>query len=132
MHYTRKFRRFVNQRRIDRKAEMFRKYVKDPIVQEGIRLDTVFTAENGDFVYGYLHTFRTEPLLKKVTVTIKGELFADGEIVAHLPESDDLDFYISTLSSFLSAGCMTMQRPIWTLRWVVPRWIRPWVTMRRN
>lgn len=101
MHYTRKFRRFVNQRRIDRKAEMFRKYVKDPIVQEGIRLDTVFTAENGDFVYGYLHTFKTEPLLKKVTVTIKGELFADGEIVAHLPESDDLDFYISTLSSLV-------------------------------
>ena len=99
MHYTKKIRRFINQKRLARKEEMFRKYVKDPIVHEGIRLDTVFTAENGDFVYGYLHTFRTEPLLKKVTVSIKGVLFADGEMVAHLPGSDDLDFYISTLSS---------------------------------
>lgn len=101
LHYTRKFRRLVNDRRMERRGEVFRRFVKDPILQEGIRLDTVITAENGDFIYSYLHTFRTEPLLRKVTISTEGELFADGEIVAHLPRSDDLDFYISTLSSLV-------------------------------
>ena len=102
MHYTRKLKRYINDRRIARKGDVFKRWVKDPIAREGIRLDTVFTAENGDFVYSYLHTFRTEPFLKKVTVSIKGALFADGEMVAHLPRSDDLDFYISTLSSLVN------------------------------
>ena len=98
-HYTMKLRREMNERRKVRAEEKFRKYVKDPIVKEGIRLDTVFNADDGDFIYSYLHTFKAEPGLKKVIVSMKGSLFADGRKAADLPYPDDLTFYISSLSS---------------------------------
>ena len=100
-HYTKRLRRFINERRLARRDKIFHKYVKDPIVNDGIRLDTVFYADNGDFVYSYLHTFKTRPFLKKITVSMRGYLYADGEMVAQLPRPDDLDFYISTLSSLI-------------------------------
>lgn len=98
-HYTMKLKREMNERRKARAEEKFRKYVRDPIVKEGIRLDTVFNADDGDFVYSYLHTFKAEPGLKKVIVSMKGSLFADGRKAADLPDPDDLAFYISSLSS---------------------------------
>lgn len=98
-HYTMKLKREMNERRKVRAEEKFRKYVRDPIVKEGIRLDTVFNADDGDFVYSYLHTFKAEPGLKKVIVSMKGSLFADGRKAADLPDPDDLAFYISSLSS---------------------------------
>ena len=89
-HYTRQIRRRINEKRVARMDEVFRKYVKDPIVREGVRLDTVFSAENGDFVYSYLHTFKVQPFLRKVIVSMSGFLFAEGKQVAQLPKSDDL------------------------------------------
>lgn len=100
-HYTKKIRKRMNQYRIARKGLVFKKFVKDPIVSEGIRLDTVFNMENGDFVYSYLHTFRTIPFLKKVTVSMTGSLYADGQSVVDLPQTDELTFYISSLSSLI-------------------------------
>ena len=101
-HYTMKLRRNMNERRKSRAAEKFRKYVKDPIVREGIRLDTVLNSTNGDFIYRYLHTFRAEPGLKKVIICMDGHLLAEGRIVAHLPKPDELTFYISTLSTLVN------------------------------
>ena len=101
-HYTKRLRRFINERRIARKDAVFHKYVKDPIVNEGVRLDTVFHSDNGDFVYSYLHTFKSKPFLKKITVSVRGFLYADGEVVAQLPKQDELEFYISTLSSLIN------------------------------
>lgn len=100
-HYTKRMLLHINEKRLSRKGEMFQRYVKDPIEKEGVRLDTVFCAENGDFVYGYQHTFKTRPLLKKVVVSLRGALFADGVRIADLPKPEDLTFYISTLSSLL-------------------------------
>ena len=101
-HYTMKIRKNMNERRRSRATEKFMKYVKDPIITAGIRLDTVFNAADGDFVYRYLHTFKAEPGLKKVIVCMDGHLLADGKIVARLPRPDDLTFYISTLSTLVN------------------------------
>ena len=100
-HYTMKIKRRMNERKREKMWETFRKYVKDPIVKEGIRLDTVITGENGDFVYRYLHTFKAVPFLKKVVVSMAGQVFSDGLMVAGMPETDDLTFYISTLSTLI-------------------------------
>ena len=100
-HYTRKIKIRVNDRRIARQEAVFRKYVKDPIIKEGIRLDTVLCSTDGNFVYRYFHKFRTVPFLKKVTVSMDGNLFADGEVAASLPSTEELTFYISTLSSLI-------------------------------
>lgn len=99
LHYTMKLRRDMNERRRERKSEMFDRYVRDPIIREGIRLDTVLNTGSGDFVYRYTHTFRSRPRLKKVVVSIGGGLYENGKRISELPETDDLTFYISSLST---------------------------------
>ena len=53
-HYTDKLAREVNSRRMARREKMYRRYVKVPIVNEGLRLDTVIQTLNGDFIYRYV------------------------------------------------------------------------------
>lgn len=98
-HYTRHMKRSFNERRKGRAGKMFDKYVKDPIVTEGIRLDTVLRSTDGDFIYRYVHTFRSRPNLKKVTVSLDGKLYEKGECIYEFPFPDELTFYISSLSS---------------------------------
>lgn len=97
-HYRRNLRWRLNERKKGMVDEMFARYVKDPIRTEGVRLDTVLTSADGDFVYRYTHSFKSRPRLKKVMVSLDGHLFEDGEQIAHLPFPEDLTFYISSLS----------------------------------
>ena len=101
VHYSRHLKWKMNERRKSRREAMFEKYVKDPIVSEGIRLDTVLTSSDGDFIYRYVHTFRSRPMLKKVTVSLDGKLYEDGECIHDFPFPDDLTFYISSLSGLV-------------------------------
>ena len=57
-HYTNQFRVRINRRKIERKGEVFRQYVKSPIVSEGLRLDTVIQHIGGDIAYEYVQTIR--------------------------------------------------------------------------
>ena len=50
-HYTNKFLRWRNEWRKANRQKMFNKYIKVPIVTEGIRLDTVIRFHNGAFLY---------------------------------------------------------------------------------
>ena len=97
-HYTRHWRVKRNQWKKRNLNKMFNRLVKDSIVVEGVRLDTVITA-SGDFRYEYNHTFRNRPGLRKVAVSVCGELYKDGNRVLSIPFSDELTFYISSLSS---------------------------------
>ena len=98
-HYTRRLMWIRNERRKARADRMYGRYVKDPIVVEGIRLDTVITSSDGDFVYRYMHTFRSRPNLKKVMVTLSGDMYERGECIHHLPFPEELTYYISSLST---------------------------------
>ena len=99
IHYSRSLKWHRNERKKSRIDLMYRKYVKDPIVREGIRLDTVLIGTEGDFIYRYEHTFRSRPKLKKVMISLKGSLYERGEQILELPFPDDLTFYISSLST---------------------------------
>ena len=98
-HYTSHLRRTINDRRKLRAARLYDRYVKDPIVTEGIRLDTVLVSADGDFTYCYEHTFKSRPNLRKVMVALDGDLYEMGEHLTALPFPDELTFYISSLSS---------------------------------
>ena len=100
-HYTMHGKIKRNERRKAMKDKMFKMYVKDPIVKEGIRLDTVLSLDHGAFVYRYVHTFKTRPGLKKVSVSLDGSLYERGECLLSLPFPDDLTFYISSLSTLV-------------------------------
>ena len=101
MHYSRHLKWKRNERRKERRNVMFEKYVKDPIVSEGIRLDTVLVASGGDFIYRYVHTFKSRPRLKKVTISLKGKLYEKGRCIYSFPFPDDLTFYISSLAGLV-------------------------------
>ena len=101
IHYTRHLKWKLNERRKRRVGKMYEKYVKDPIVKEGVRLDTVLTASGGDFIYRYIHTFRSRSRLKKVTLSLDGKLYEEGRCIYSFPFPDELTFYISSLSGLL-------------------------------
>lgn len=98
-HYTMTLRKRMNENRIRKKDYMFNRYVRDPIIHEGIRLDTVINTISGDFVYRYVHTFRSRPRLRKVIVSMEGSMYEDGRAISEIPMPDDLTFYISSLST---------------------------------
>ena len=98
-HYKKHFKIKMNDRRRARSERMYRKYVKDPIVTEGIRLDTVLVGGEGDFIYRYVHTFRSRPGLKKVMVSLSGSLYDRGEKLLDLAFPEELTFYISSLAT---------------------------------
>ena len=99
-HYTNKYAKRRNENRKNKRASKFAKYVKQPIIEEGIRLDTILTNETGDFLYTYVQTINTRPGLKKAVITMSGEVYEEDVRVYQTPEIGPLDFYISSISSF--------------------------------
>ena len=75
---------------------MYRKYVK--VFTDNIRLDTVMVGKNGDFIYNYVQTISTRPRLRKVDITLSGEIYEAGDKIYDIPESSPLTFYISSVS----------------------------------
>lgn len=99
-HYTNSHAVKMNEKRKGKMDKMRDKYIKVPIVTEGIRLDTVITTANGDFIYNYVQTINTRPKMKKVDVILSGEIFEKEEKLYDIPRTEPLTFYISTLSAF--------------------------------
>lgn len=99
-HYTNKCMRSRNEKKAASKDERFASYVKAPILSEGIRLDTVWRADDGDFVYSYLQTVNTRPKLRKIDVVVSGDIKEQGKRIYTIPTTDTLTFYISSLSTF--------------------------------
>ena len=100
-HYTDKLAKRLNERRKSRRDEMYRRFVKAPIITEGIRLDTVMVSADGDFTYNYIQTIHTRPKLRKVDIVLDGDIYEQETHLYTIPQSEPLTFYISSLSAFV-------------------------------
>lgn len=100
-HYTNKFAKNMNERRKARKDKMYAKYVKSPIVTEGIRLDTVMVNDEGDFIYNYVQTINTRPKLRRADIVLSGEIYEQDKKLYSVPRSEPLTFYISSIVAFV-------------------------------
>lgn len=100
-HYTNSFAIKMNDRLKSRKARMYARYVRSPIISEGIRLDTVIRSLDGDFVYNYAQTFATRPSLRKAEIFLEGDIYEQDVKLYHIPCSGPLTYYISSLSAFV-------------------------------
>ena len=109
-HYTDKLAREANSRKMARREKMYRRYVKVPIVKDGLRLDTVIHASNGDFIYRYVQPIKTRPKLRKVDVVLSGDIYESDRKIYDIPMSEPLTFYISSLSAFVDNRENTSQR----------------------
>ncbi|MGM9794351.1 MAG: hypothetical protein ACI3Y8_09210 [Candidatus Cryptobacteroides sp.] len=98
-HYTNRTAVRLNERRKARREKMYRRYVKSPIVTEGLRLDTVMRAASGDFIYNYVQTIATRPQLRKVDIRLSGSIWESDRLVYDVPRSGPLTFYISSIST---------------------------------
>ena len=103
-HYTNTISKRLNARREARRDEMYAKYVRVPIASEGVRLDTVIRAANGDFIYNYVQTIATRPRLRKVDVVLSGDIFKQANHLYDIPETEPLTYYISSLSAFVDGA----------------------------
>ncbi len=101
-HYTNWLARHHNDWKIRRIGKMKRRYIKDPIVKDGIRLDTIIQEVNGDFLYRYVQTVTTRPKLRKIDIVLSGNILEAGRPVYNIPPCDPLTFYISSVASFVS------------------------------
>ena len=99
-HYINKVFRKWNNSLKERRGRKFRQYVKAPIVTEGVRLDSVVNADSGAVVYHYVQTINTRPKLRKVTITLSGDIYVDDNKVGDLPPFKPLEYYISSTSTF--------------------------------
>ncbi len=101
-HYT--FRHLIrrNERLKKMRARKWRQYVKSPIAEEGIRLDTVIQGYNGDLVYNYVQTINTRKGLRKVDVVLSGEIYEGDKRIYSMDRSEALTFYVSSVSAFVS------------------------------
>lgn len=100
-HYTDHFRKSLNQRRIALAPRKFRQFVKVPFVTEGLRLDTVLVSDGGVVNYEYVQTINTQPRLRKAQICLSGGIYEEDRKIFHIPSSDTLSFYISSLSSLV-------------------------------
>ena len=99
-HYTRKISKRRNARRAARSEAMYRRYVPVPIVNEGIRLDTVVTGDK-DLLYTYVETIPARQGMKKASVKVAGEIYELDKVIYRIPASDSLTYYISSLTAFV-------------------------------
>jgi len=97
-HYTNQLVVRRNRWKVGRKDQMFRKYVKVPIVTEGLRLDTVIVSPDGDILYDYVQSIHVTPTLRKATVLLSGDIFEEDRRIYRVPRTEPLTFYISSIS----------------------------------
>ena len=97
-HYTNQLVVRRNRWKVGRKDQMFRKFVKVPIVTEGLRLDTVIVSPDGDILYDYIQTIHVTPSLRKATVLLSGDIFEEDRRIYRVPKTEPLTFYISSIS----------------------------------
>lgn len=100
-HYTSKLWKKRNESRKGKRMRKFAKFVKVPILEEGVRLDTIVTKSTGDVVYTYVQTITTRPKLKKAQISMVAEVYESDKQVYKTPLIGPLDFYISSISAFV-------------------------------
>ena len=98
-HYTKRWLVRRNNKRTLNRDKMYKKYIKSPIITEGIRLDSI-TDCNGKIVYHYVQSIKTERYLKKVDMVLDGSIYEEGERIYTMPTSKPLTFYISSMVAF--------------------------------
>lgn len=101
IHYTDRFKVWRNDRKKSMIEKKYHKYVKVPILKEGLRLDTVMRSPTGDFIYDYVQTITVRPSLRKAEIALSGNIFEQDRQIYSIPEVPPLTYYISSLSSLV-------------------------------
>ena len=98
-YFKRRLRITLNDRKVSSVPKKYAKYVIDPYIVDGIRIDTIVTEYGNELVYNYIQEFRTRPGLKRIDLSVDGSIRFNGEEKISLPHSGKLTFYIASFST---------------------------------
>ena len=79
--------------------EKYRRFVKDPVITYGFRLDTLIGDNTEDFRYTYHQTLGTRPGLRQIDVCLTGGIYYQGEKLYSIPPSEPVTFYVSSFAT---------------------------------
>lgn len=99
-YYTKYWLVNSNNKKKSRLGDVFKKYVKDPMDKEGVRLDTVVLDANGDVEFGYVQTLKYKKDMRKVKLAFTGGIYLSGRELYKMPSGDSLTFYVSSIAQF--------------------------------
>lgn len=99
-YYTRHRKLALNNRRKGMREKMFRRYVKSPLITEGVRLDSVIVTSDGALKYYYAQSVPTRKGLRKIEMVLSGGIYAIGKRIYEMPPTSPLTFYVSSVSTF--------------------------------
>jgi hypothetical protein len=99
-YYKRNGRIGRNNLRSRKAPRMYDRYIKNPFSCDAIRLDTIISTPD-EITYCYTQTINTRPRLKKVDITLSGEIMQNGKSLYTMEEGRPLTFYISSISTFM-------------------------------
>lgn len=112
-HYTKRWMVKSNRRKDASRDKMFRKFVKAPIVEEGIRLDTVMVNPEGDYIYRYVQTINTRKDLKYAYITLQSGIYDQDRELYRMPRTDSIEYPISSLSHFVKDITRYKMKTVW-------------------
>lgn len=97
-HYIRNWLVRLNKRRKDKLEEVFRKCVKDPVDNLGIRLDTVLSDPSGGLIYRYVQDLKATPQLHRMRMVFQGSVNSYGKRKTLFNSNDTLTWFVSSLT----------------------------------
>ncbi len=99
-HYTKQFLVRRNNRKLENRDKMYAKYVKIPMEQIGIRLDSVISSSDGTIRYYYVQSIKTRKGLRKVEMVMDGAIYKRQQLIYTIPQTAPLVYYISSMNFF--------------------------------
>ncbi len=87
-----------NQRKALREKK-YAKFVKDPYIDEGVRVDTLISDVRQSVSYYYTQGVPTRSGLRKIDIHLSGGIYQDGEKLYDMPDSAPLTFYVSSFAT---------------------------------
>ncbi len=111
-HYTNNWLVSRNNRKKLNKDKMYKKYIKNPIENAGVRLDSIITTAEGDIKYHYVQSIKTRKNLRKVDMVLEGDINQEGKILYTMPTTEPLTFYISSMVAFTDNAERYMKKVI--------------------
>lgn len=100
-HYTNSFKIRLNDWKVLNSGRVFSSLVKAPVIDGGIRLDTVVRSADGNVIYTYVQHLNVPPGLTRADISLSGKVFRQSEKMLDIPESAPITFYISTLGTLV-------------------------------
>lgn len=100
-HYTNSLRVKINEWKKENIGLAFSSLVKMPFIKEGIRLDTIVTAQDGKVIYTYSQHLDVPQGLTKADISMSGAIYDRASKVLEIPPSEPITFYISSLGTLL-------------------------------